>query len=61
MAEQLAYGLKEAASLIGVSHWTLRKMAKDGRLPVVRIGRRVLVEHESLRQIIEAGRTLDNQ
>ena len=56
MEEKFAMGLREAASAIGLSYWTLVKMVREG-LPVVRINRRVLVEPETLRRLVEEGRT----
>jgi excisionase family DNA binding protein len=57
MSDRLTFGVKEAADAMGLSHWTVRKMIADGRLPVVRINRRVLIEPEVLRQLIERHRT----
>ena len=54
-------GLREAAELIGLSHWTLRQYIRDGKLKAVRIGRRVLIEPSELQRLIEQGRTgVDN-
>lgn len=57
---QLTLGLREAAELTGLSHWTLRQYIRQGRLPAVRIGRRVLLEPEALQRLVEAGRTEAN-
>jgi excisionase family DNA binding protein len=54
--EIFAMGLREAAEAVGLSHWTLRKLIAEGKLPAVRVGRRVLVEPEALRQLVERGR-----
>jgi len=56
MEHKLAMGLREAGESVGLSHWTLRKMIAEGKLPSVRVGRRVLVEPEALRQLIERGK-----
>jgi len=56
MKDKLTVGLKEAADAVGLSHWTLRKMIADGKLPVVRINRRVLIETATLSQLIEQHR-----
>jgi excisionase family DNA binding protein len=40
---RLAYGVTEAAALYGVSKGLLRKFIREGRLPVKRVGRRVLI------------------
>jgi excisionase family DNA binding protein len=55
--QRLAMGIKEAAALVGVSHWALRQWIKQGKLRAVRIGRRVLVEPAELTRLLELGRT----
>jgi len=57
MTDKLAVGLKDAAEAVGLSHWTLRKLVSEGKLPAVRINRRVLIELAVLRQLIEQHRT----
>jgi len=57
MQDVLTIGLREAAELTGLSHWTLRGYIRDGRLAAVRIGRRVLIEPASLQRLIEQGRS----
>jgi excisionase family DNA binding protein len=57
MNQPLTIGLKEAAELTGLSHWTLRQYIRTGRLRAVRIGRRVLVEPTELAHLVEEGRT----
>ena len=54
--EEIAVGIKDAAKAVGLSHWTLRQYVRKGRIAVVRIGRRVLVEPAELRKLVEAGR-----
>jgi excisionase family DNA binding protein len=34
----------EVAAKLGVSHWTVRTWARNGRIPSFRIGRRVLIK-----------------
>jgi excisionase family DNA binding protein len=48
--------VNEAAKLLGLSSWTVRKLIANHRLQSVRINRRVLVEPSELRRIIEDGR-----
>ena len=48
--------IEQAADLLGVSPWTVRKWVSTNRVRVVRLGRRVLLEQHELRRIIEAGR-----
>lgn len=40
--------LPEAAELLGVSVWTVRRWAKDGKLPRLKEGRRFRFSRESL-------------
>ncbi len=47
----IAMGFKEAAKLVGVSASTLRRMAKDGRLRTVQLGRRRVVSVDALREL----------
>jgi excisionase family DNA binding protein len=48
--------IEEAAHLLGVSPWTVRKWVSTNRIRIVRLGRRVLLEQPELRRIIEDGR-----
>jgi excisionase family DNA binding protein len=54
--EPITIGLREAAELTGLSHWTLRQYIRTGKLKAVRIGRRVLIEPSELRRLVEEGR-----
>lgn len=47
-----------AKELGGIGESTLRRMIGRGLVPVVRIGRRVLIEREALSQIVE--RSVEN-
>ena len=57
MNQTLTLGLREAAQLTGLSHWTLRQYIRTGRLQAVRIGRRVLLEPAELERLIAAGKS----
>ena len=48
--------VNEAAKLLGLSSWTVRKLIANNRLHAVRINRRVLLQPEELRRIIREGR-----
>jgi excisionase family DNA binding protein len=52
----LCVGIKEAAAMLSLSRWTIRAMIREGRLPAVRIGRRVLIERAELERLVEKGR-----
>ena len=51
-SEPYAITIAEAADRLGVSKSYAYQLAKDGRLPVVRLGRRVLVPVESLQDLL---------
>ena len=55
MQQQLAYGLKDGARLVGLSVPTLRRYVRLGRLAHTRVGRRVLVPHAALLELLERG------
>ena len=59
--EQIAIGVKDAATRIAVSHWTIRQWIKTGKLRAVKLGRRVLIEPGELERLVEQGRTGANQ
>ena len=52
----LTMSIKDAAAQLGLTHWTLRKYIRQGRLPAVRIGRRLLIEPAALERLIAGGR-----
>lgn len=53
----LAVGINDAAAALNISHWTVRKFIREGRLAAVRIGRRVLIQPAELERLIEQGRS----
>jgi len=44
--------VKEAAYYLGLSTWSIRERIGDGSLPVVRCGRRALLDRQDLDQFI---------
>lgn len=52
----LAVSINDAAAALNISHWSLRKYIRQGRLAAVRIGRRVLIEPSELERLIEQGK-----
>jgi excisionase family DNA binding protein len=44
----------EAANALGVSRTTIYKLAKDGSLPTIKLGSRVLVPIAALNKLLEA-------
>lgn len=53
MTEKRLLSAREAAHYLGVSHRTIWAWARDGELPVTRLGRRVLFDRSRLDEIIE--------
>jgi len=51
----LAVSLTKAGQLIGVSRWCVRSAIADGRLPAVRLGRRIVVSIEALKRFVNEG------
>jgi excisionase family DNA binding protein len=50
------FDIKEAANLLSLSPWTLRKWVAAGKLRPVRLGRRVLLEQAELERFVAAAR-----
>ena len=49
---KLAYGMDEAAQMLGVSSTQIRSWIRRGKLRVVRAGRRVLIRREVLEEFL---------
>jgi excisionase family DNA binding protein len=56
MDQPMLISVSDAAAALGVSKWTIRLMTRTGKLPCVRIGRRVLLEPAALINLINARR-----
>lgn len=54
--EKLVLDVKQAAVVLSISPWTIRRYVTQGRLKSVRIGRRLLFEPAELQRLVEAGR-----
>ena len=54
---QLVISVKDAAQSLGLSPYTLRSWIKAGKIPSVRLGKRVMVEPAMIQQLIARGRT----
>ena len=48
--------LEQAATMLGLSIWTVRKWALGHRIPSVRLGRRRLIDADDVVRLVEAGR-----
>ena len=57
LRDPLAVTVQEAKRLTGLSHVTLYKLMKEGRLTHTKVGRRTLVGYASLRDLTTPSRT----
>ena len=48
--------IEEAAAMLRRSHWALRRDIKEGRVRCLRMGRRILIEWNECRRLIEEAR-----
>jgi excisionase family DNA binding protein len=53
--ERLAFGIQESAQLTGLGKSKIRNLIRDGALPAVRVGDRVLIRKESLEKLLQEG------
>ena len=51
--ERLTLTVEEAAQLLGIGRGLAYEMARSGKLPVVRFGRRLLVPRGALERMLE--------
>lgn len=49
-------GVEEAARVLGISPWTVRKYIQNGKLKAIHIGRRVCIEQSTVRRFLEDAR-----
>ena len=59
--ERLTVTVEEAAQLIGISRGLAYEMARCGKLPVVRFGRRLLVPRRALERMLDQPGDESNQ
>jgi excisionase family DNA binding protein len=55
--EQIAYDLKESSVSSKLSVSLLRRAIKAGKLKVTRVGRRIVIPCENLKQFVQSGWT----
>jgi excisionase family DNA binding protein len=56
--DQLAFSVEEAAAMLSLSPWTIRAWIRQGKLSAIKLGRRVVVTREALRDLLNnAGAT----
>ena len=51
--ERLAYNIRQAAEVLGISKSLASKMVKDGRIKSVKLGRRVVIPHWAILEALE--------
>jgi excisionase family DNA binding protein len=56
---QQIYDIGEAAAYLRLSHWTLRREIKAGKIRCLRLGGRILIEHSELVRLLEAARCVN--
>ena len=52
--------VEEAAAILGISPWTLRKFLAANRIASVHVGRRLLIEPQAVRDFIERGKVANS-
>jgi excisionase family DNA binding protein len=57
MSERLTYTVEEAAERLGVSRGSAYQAAREGQLPTLRLGRRLLVPRQALERMLTAAGT----
>lgn len=55
--KQRLVSLPQGAAYLGLSLWSVREHVWHGRIPCVRIGRRVLLDLRDLDEVIEQSKT----
>ncbi len=56
-ADRLTLSVEEAAHLLGISRGLAYELARSGQLPVVRLGRRLLVPKVALERMLAKTKT----
>lgn len=54
MADRLTVTVEEAAALLGVGRTLAYELVKEGRIPVLRLGKRCVVPRAALTRMLEA-------
>ena len=52
--EKLTYSVKEASRLLGVSSNHLYEMARQKQIPVLKLGKRLLIPRKALNEFLES-------
>ena len=54
--EKLTLTITEAAQLLGISRTTAYELARQGKIPVLRLGKRLVVPKAALERMLEGNR-----
>lgn len=57
--ERLTYSIPEAAKILGIGRNLCYDRVKTGEIPVIKIGRRLLVPRKALAKFLEEPKTLN--
>lgn len=52
---KLLIGVREAAAMVGLSRFTIAKMARLGRIKSIRVGRRMLFRVDEMEKLAKSG------
>ena len=58
-AQKRLYNLPEAAAYLGRSLWSVRRLIWNGKLPVVREGKRVQIDLQDMDEFIEKNKVIE--
>lgn len=50
--QKIAYSIEEASVLSGIGQGTIRRLVEWGKLPVLKVGRKILIRSDSLDKFI---------
>lgn len=53
MEERITFTISEAAKIIGISKSLAYRLARDGQIPTIKLGNRILIPKKKLYKFIE--------
>lgn len=59
-ADRLTLTVEEAAHLLGISRGLAYELARSGKLPVIRLGRRLLIPRVALERMLNHPQTISD-
>ena len=57
--QKIAYSIEEASDLSGIGRNTIRRLVEWGKLPALKVGRKILIRNESLDKFISVNEGRD--